>query len=213
MQSGQIEVALKGPETALDEMNRIAGLVHSVTLKVYEDSRDLDLLEPEFKDHVKMVLARCQQRGFVLKPFYTIRTPWTQAKLWRQSRPTQEIQRMTRKLENDGADYLAYILQSVGPQTGRWATNALPGQSWHQWGQAVDCFLLSPKGQAIWAAKHAGYECYATEARALGLTAGYFWDRVDAVHIQAPAEPSPRTTYSWAEINAAMKTMFPEKQG
>lgn len=170
-------------------------------------SRDLSLLNPTFNTQVETMLARCLEKGYELRPFFTLRDVREQAKLWRQSRPRDEIQRAITKLRSESAPYIAQILEAVGPQFGRWATNSLPGQSWHQWGLAVDCFVVDENKRAIWSSKHPGYQCYADEARAQGLTAGYYWTRQDAVHVQGPSQ-GVRSKYTWAQIDQTMRDKF-----
>lgn len=204
-----VEVMLRAEQDAIDEMNRLAGIINSAKKVQAASDRDPDLLDPNFKDMAKLVIARCAADGYTMRPFFTLRSVWKQARLWRQSRPTAEIQRAIQKLRQEGAPFLSEVLKSVGPQVGRWATNALPGQSWHQWGLAVDCFLATPQGRAIWSSGHPGYKVYAEHAVELGLTAGYNWKRQDSVHVQANSK-TVRSVYTWAEIDAAMSLKFSE---
>ena len=166
-------------------------------------SRDLNKLEPVFKETVKELLQNVAALGHTLRPFFTTRSLEDQAKLWRQSRCSEEIDQAMRMLEREGAPALAGVIQNVGPQHGRWATNAMPGTSWHQWGEAVDCFVVSENGRAVWSAKHPAYQAYAEEAKKLGLNAGFFWPSKDAVHVQQRNE-SVRSSYTWAGIEAEM---------
>lgn len=170
-------------------------------------STDLTTLNPIFKKQVDDLLLRCEKKGYILRPFFTTRNVQDQAKLWRQSRPIDEIMRAITKLRAEGAAYIAGVMESVGPQHGRWATNSLPGQSWHQWGLAVDCFVVDENQRAIWSSKHPGYLCYADEAKALGLTPGYYWTRQDAVHVQGPAQ-GVRSKYTWSQIDSEMRQKF-----
>jgi peptidoglycan L-alanyl-D-glutamate endopeptidase CwlK len=170
-------------------------------------STDTSILEPEFREKIEKVLEGCKRRGFELRPFFTVRDVLEQARLWRQSRPLTEIERVVRKLRREGASFIADSIEKVGPQYGRWATNNLPGQSWHQWGMAIDCFVIPDDGHSVWSSKHPGYLAYAEESRSLGLTAGYFWTRQDAVHVQNYKE-GVRSRYTWVEINQEMKERF-----
>lgn len=168
----------------------------------------LDSLIPEFRDKVVSLLANCRKEGFVMQPFYTRRSVEEQAKLWRQSRSTTEISKALSFLEKQGALYLSGVIKGVGPQTGRWATNALPGESWHQYGEAVDCFILdTDTGKAIWSSKHEGYRVYAEEAKKLGLIPGYFWQSQDSVHVQFRQEKVTKT-WTWREIDQKMREQF-----
>lgn len=118
---------------------------------------------------------------------------------------------MLKKVEF--APFLAEVLKSIGPQYGRWATNALPGQSWHQHGLAVDCFLLDGNGHAVWDAGNEGYRIYAEEAVKLGLVAGYFWKpRRDAVHVQKP-KGKVLDQFTWQQLDVLMQEKFSNYNG
>lgn len=167
----------------------------------------MNLLVLGFREKAQLLLENCAELGATLRPFFTLRGVEEQAKLWRQSRPLSEIEATITKLRNEGAQFIADTLGDVGPQHGRWATNALPGQSWHQWGEAIDCFVVGENGRAAWSSKHPSYEIYASEARKLGLNSGYYWQRQDAVHVQLRAQ-GVRAIYTWPEIDRTMKEKF-----
>ena len=176
-------------------------------------SRDLDDLIPEFRSIVDELLNLCDQSGYTMRQFFTLRTPFEQGILWRQSRSTQEINEKISELQNNGADFLAHCIESVGPQNGRHVTNAIPGYSWHQWGEAVDCFWLLD-GRAEWSTRKKvnginGYKNYAELAQSLDLTAGGNWSSFkDWPHTQLRKESSPRRVFSLQEINDQMKATF-----
>lgn len=176
-------------------------------------SRDLEDLIPEFRISVEELLARCDTSGYPMRPFYTLRTPFEQGILWRQSRSRQQIDHKLGELRNKGAEFLAYCIESVGPQNGRHVTNAIPGFSWHQWGEAIDCFWLLDEG-AEWSTRRKvnginGYVNYGTIARTLGLTAGGFWSSFrDWPHVQLRKESNPGRIYSLLEIDKAMVDRF-----
>lgn len=167
---------------------------------------DLALLVDDFEADVRRLLADLLREGYHLRAFFTRRNPWDQARLWRQSRTTQEIHRVAAMLAREGAPFLRDVLLSVGSQEGRWATNALPGQSWHQWDEAVDCFVQE-HGTAVWRRSHLGYLRYAELARERGLVAGYFWRSQDAVHVQKRGG-RVRSLYTWAQIDVEMRSKF-----
>ena len=170
--------------------------------------RAIELLEPDFRESVIRLLAHCEKRGHILRPFFTVRDVYEQARLWRQSRPWPQIETAINDLTLAGAVWLASVLESVGPQSGKWATNALPGQSWHQHGEALDCFVLDQeRNTAIWNARHEGYRVYAKEAVTLGLDPGYYWQRRDAVHVQNNAG-RVLDKHTWAELDELMKERF-----
>lgn len=163
-------------------------------------------LVQEFEFKVGRALSACATAGVEMRPYYRLRTTTEQAKLWRQSRPKEEIEAAVSMLQRERAPYLARCLVEAGAQSGKWATNALPGQSWHQWGEAVDCAVYE-HGKFSWSAAHPGYELYARAAKAEGLEAGYYWQRKDAVHIQFRVA-SVRSLYSWEDIDRLMLNKF-----
>lgn len=171
-------------------------------------SRNLAHLTEDFREQAVELLARCEDAGFVMKPFYTRRTPIEQAILWRQSRSYSTVVAKIKELQLEGAPFLAHCIEMVGPQHGRHVTNAIPGLSWHNHGEAIDCFHQTASGAAEWDAEHKAYLNYAETARSLGLTAGYFWQSCDAVHVQLRKESSPQKLYDLRTIDAIMKERF-----
>ena len=172
--------------------------------------KDLDLLDEDFKGLVISVIWSCQKEGFELVPYYTLRDTYEQARLWRQSRSGEEIKNKINFLRNANADFLADCLEIVGPQYGVWATNAIPGMSWHNWGLAVDCYV-STDGEFEQDPLHPGYIYYAYHAKRLQLEAGLFWKHRDAVHIQYPND-SPGDIYTFKEIDYNMKERYEIKE-
>ena len=176
-------------------------------------SRDLNDLIPEFKPKIEELLNLCEQSGYTMRQFFTLRTPFEQGILWRQSRSSEEVRQKISELRNSGADFLAHCIDSVGPQNGRHVTNAIPGFSWHQWGEAVDCFWLLD-GNAEWSTRKKvngmnGYVNYADKARALGLSAGGFWTSFkDWPHVQMREASNPGRIFSLQEINQHMADRF-----
>jgi len=166
--------------------------------------RDLNSLEKKFKIKVERVIELCKDESIVMVPYFTLRSPWQQAKYWRQSRSTAEVKNAIEMLHEEGAHWLAVILDGVGPQRGRWCTNALPGLSWHQYGEAVDCYLLK-NGKANW--DSVSYKRYAEISEQEGLTAGFFWRSQDAVHVQARKD-KVTFCYDWIDIDAIMQKKF-----
>lgn len=176
-------------------------------------SHILNSLLPDFKEKIEIVLGNCLNRGVEMRPNEGLRDPLKQARYWRQSRTTEEIRTKILQLRNKDSNFLADCLESVGPQYGDHVTDAIPGLSWHQWGEAIDCYWVV-NGRASWDLNLVinglnGYMVYADEARNLGLNAGYFWRRFkDAPHIQLRDENSPAKLYSYPEIDHIMETRF-----
>lgn len=170
---------------------------------------DLDTLTPIFKEKVIQLLDNCKKRGAVLFTYTYIRDPWQQARLYRQSRTKSQINNAIKMLKDNKADFLAQVMEEVGVQYGRWASNSLPGCSWHQFENAIDSFVVD-KGVAVWRRSNIGYQIYAEEAVKLGLTAGMYFSRSDAVHVQMDNCNVLQKYGNWSEIDRLMQIRFKE---
>ncbi len=190
-------------------------------------SRDQQKLVPAFREKVDRQLVSCARQGVEMRAFYTERTPWEQARIYRSTRATAQILKSAEYLRESGASYLANILTAVGPQhsppgSQGHLTNALPGASWHQWGEAVDCFWLL-EGEAIWSVKHTislngqedvnGYLIYGEEAIEQGLLSGGMAWGWDWPHVQLRSESSPLDAgYSWPAISTMMHNRYGDNE-
>jgi hypothetical protein len=174
---------------------------------------DIKLLKPEFKTKVDELLQKCSAEGIIMRPNESLRDPFVQAKYWRQSRSGEEIKRKIADLTAQGAPFLAHCIDSVGPQHGDPVTNSIPGLSWHQWGEALDCFWVVD-GKAEWSTRRLvdgknGYQVYATIADGMGLTAGGLWTSFkDWPHVQLRKAASPMGTFTLQQVDKAMKDQF-----
>lgn len=174
---------------------------------------DLDKLDPALKTKVLELIKRCQKRGVDMRPSNGLRDPFEQARLWRQSRSAEEITLKIQQFETAGASFLAECIRSVGPQHGPHVTNTPPGISWHQWGEALDCFWLVDS-KAEWSTQKLingvnGYKIYAEEAKNVGLDAGGLWKKFkDWPHVQLRAAASAQSVMSLIEIDTTMKERF-----
>lgn len=165
--------------------------------------RDPALLEPGFRGELERLVAALHAQGFEFRLSTTLRTPWQQGRLWRQSRSRAVVSARIVDLRSSGAGYLADVLEAVGPQSGPPVTRAIPGLSWHQWGEAADLALIE-RGAAVWDAGHAGYHALAITAETIGLVSGRSFG--DAPHVQARrTEPS---ALPLAEVAAEMRERF-----
>lgn len=171
-------------------------------------SRDLDDLEPEFREKVVRVQESCDAKGYPMRCYFTLRDPQTQARFWRQSRATKQIDTAKAMLLERGATWLAEILEAVGPQYGRRITGALPGFSWHQHGLAADHFHLDSDGKAEWDPTHSAYYYYTQAAEEEGLTAGARFTNSDAPHIQALSHRVREHFVSYVTLDDLMKDRF-----
>ncbi len=185
-------------------------------------SRDLDLLEKNFRNAYKVVLCELKSRyGLEFRPTETVRTPFEQAKLYRKSRTSRSIRSQIRYLEDNQAPFLAHCLESVGPQPGklgRHVTGAVPGLSWHQHGLACDAVWILPSGRAGWSTeteiklktgdKGNGYRIYADLCEAEGLYNGGLMWGWDWPHTQSTDHSSPLSTMGLSEIDKDMERKF-----
>lgn len=174
---------------------------------------NLDLLIPDMRNKVDLLLASCMTRGVEMRPNCTLRDPFEQARLWRQSRSIYKINQYVKELTNSGAHFLAYCITSVGPQHGDPVTQCPPGYSWHQWGEALDCFWVVNNNDEWSTLKLIngvnGYRVYAEEAEKLGLTAGGHWNSFkDWPHVQLRKSANASSVMSLREINDEMKSRF-----
>ncbi|MFS8047042.1 M15 family metallopeptidase [Rhizobium sp. BR 314] len=176
----------------------------------------LDGLEDVFREKIENLLKDLLNVGVEMRPCTSLRTPQEQAKLWRQSRAREEIISAIARLQNGGAPFLAELLNDVGPQHGPHVTNALPGLSWHQWGESLDCFW-AVNGSAEWSPSKVidgvnGYQLYAARANDMGLDAGGLWRSLkDWPHLQLRKAGSPVLAgFSLSDIDAIMKSRFGE---
>jgi len=162
-------------------------------------------LVPSFQAKCVALIEACEVRGVKMVPYYGRRTARQQAELWRRGRSSTEITAKMKELRSKGAPYLADVIEEAGPQQGRWATNALPGFSWHNWGKAMDCFW-EKDGVANWDTNGEGYRVYHEEAKKLGLYPAFFDYRKDAVHVQD--EPTGRSFPPLAAVSAEMQKLY-----
>lgn len=163
----------------------------------------LDSLTPDFRARVEQLLAALRAKGIEMRPYSTVRTPFEQAALWRQGRTSEQIGATCARLRMQGAPRIAAAIEKVGPQHGRKVTNAVPGASWHNHGEAVDCFRVVD-GAADWD-EHAYHE-YARVARAMNLKPG--GDFGDWPHVQF-RHHEPHKQMTWQQIEIALCERFP----
>jgi peptidoglycan LD-endopeptidase CwlK len=166
-------------------------------------------LDSTFESKLRVLLADLQTAGIIMRPYFGVRDCVTQAKLWRQSRSMPTISAKIAELRAAGAHYLADAIVKAGPVSGQWATNAIPGYSWHQHGSAMDCVWMR-NGVEEWGVDidgpKNGYRVYATAAPGYGLTS--LANIGDWGHVQLHAAGSPAGQYTLQEIDTLMRTKF-----
>ncbi|HEU0148736.1 MAG TPA: glycoside hydrolase domain-containing protein [Bradyrhizobium sp.] len=175
----------------------------------------LDGVVPDMKARVLLLIQESTKKHVKMVPASGVRTPQSQAKLWKQSRTKAQAAAAVTRLRSGGARFLADILEATSAPKGPHVTNALPGMSWHQWGEAVDCYW-EVNGKPEWDpdAIHSGvqgYHVYAdlAETKAIGLTAGGHWKTFkDWPHVQLRPAASPLNVYTVAEIDRHMREKY-----
>lgn len=170
----------------------------------------LGSLHPQFHIACQELLRLCEQQGLEIRIYCTVRTCTEQAKLFRRSRTRREVAQRAQSLTDRGFPFLAESLLSVGPQAGKLGahiTNAAPGESFHQYGLAVDGAPFVG-GKFLWDASAPEWQVYGQAAQYLGLTwAGSWTSFCEFPHVQFVAKRSPLTHFeSPAEVEHALRT-------
>ncbi len=175
-------------------------------------SRNIDDLRRAFRPKARQLIQDTRSSGFEVVPYFTLRTPLEQAKLWRMTRGKSEIGRKMQYLYDEGALYIANCLEAVGkcypgPGITGHVTRAVPGESWHNWGEAMDVYLKID--DAIeWDGDHEGYAAYGTNAEDLGLTWGGMWNDPDPGHVQGPPMKVVDYMGDIQRVSAALERKF-----
>lgn len=137
-------------------------------------SRRLEDLVPEVQAMAKEHILRCADAGFELLIYCTLRDEQEQARLYRQSRTKEQVQKKMDQLTAKGFPALAKILKDVGPQkTAPKVTNAGPGESFHQYNRAYDCVPVV-QGKPIWGTGGEGAALWEKVGK-LGKKCGLEW--------------------------------------
>lgn len=133
--------------------------------------------------------------GYDLLVYNGLRTLEEQAKIYRKSRTTKEINDKQDMLIKDGYYILADVLEKVGKQTGKLGdhkTYAAPGESWHNYNEAFDA-VPTLEGNPLW-----NYKKHKSLWDTLGeisiefkLIWGGSWKFKDYTHFQTKIETNP----------------------
>jgi len=164
----------------------------------------LNELHEEFRLRLREALRICAAEGVVMAPYCGRRDCAEQARIYRRSRTLAQITAKIAQLRAAGFPELARALEAVGPQTGvvgQHATNAAPGESWHQYLVAVDCVPLVD-GKAIWGANEPEWKVYGEAVRYVGLEwAGDWVSFKEYPHCQLGNNKNPLTAYGPGAIS------------
>lgn len=165
---------------------------------------DFTKLDPTFTPLLQQLIANMEALGHTVNPYYGIRTLSEQAKIWRRSRTTAQVNDLIQQLKEGGANYAASVLVGVGPQpTGPWGTNTYL-YSYHLIGKACDMFIDGDMaGGPV-------YDVLATEALKLGLTPGRNFSTPDSGHVQLSAQELSKT-YTLAQMDEILRDIALKK--
>ena len=99
----------------------------------------LDGLLPSFQNLIENFTEKLNVTGIRYRLINGYRSGIEQAKLWRQGRSTALIMRVREELRAKGEKVISGFILDAGPQTNPYiVTHALPFQSPHQFGCALD---------------------------------------------------------------------------
>lgn len=165
----------------------------SVPIYRMEKHYTLKLLTPGARRKAKQVIDICKNEEFDLIFFSSLRHLDEQAIFYRQSRSWEEIKLKIKELRNTGFDFLADAIEKVGYRKGLHVTDAAPGESWHNYGEAWDaapminngiCFTYSD-GKKYW-------NKYGKAIRKVGMYWGGNWHKPkDYPHAQLREYSNP----------------------
>lgn len=160
-------------------------------------------MNPDLHKRLHNLINTCHEKyGVTVVQFQGDVDYATQARLWAQSRTSFERDRACDYLANSGAPRLADILRTQVCLCGRWATNALPGGSWQQFGEAA-LLVAVEDGRAVWKRECPAYRWLAFEAVPLGLFSGYNY-AVPDVQLITMHRRSPIKEYGWTKIESLL---------
>lgn len=161
-------------------------------------------LKPELRDKLGKVIELSRADGFRVEIYRAFTSPEEQADLWLKSRCADEVETAAKAIEAEGAFFIADLIRKRNPNGGKRETDLLPGQSWHQYGEAADLRIIGPEGRVIWAPGYFGYEVFAKHCAAQGLVSGFFWRKKDVHHVQLRPH-SVRAVMEWRNIDAFVR--------
>jgi peptidoglycan L-alanyl-D-glutamate endopeptidase CwlK len=175
----------------------------------YTDSCRIEDLLPELARKAERILRQCEEAGLELHIRCTWRPLEKQAVLYRASHTREQVTAKIALLRQRRFGFLADILLEVGPQptSKRAVTNAAPGESWHNYGEAFDAVPVIG-GQEMWNYNDAPFEwdMYGQLVREAGLTWGGDWRRLrDFPHAQLRAETNPLKVMTAEEVRAVLR--------
>ncbi len=178
-------------------------------LSPFIQSRDHLLLEPKFLEKLQQLIARCEAERIQLKIGTGIRGPGAQGWMWCRSRSAFEVEQKCRIIKVSAPTMASFLRQefaALGPPM----TESLPGQSWHQWGEAADVYAAVGDA-AAWSGTPARIVRELCKEVGLYHGLGFHMSRRHW-HVQLREEMTPLMVRglcdSWADVEAEMLKRF-----
>jgi hypothetical protein len=176
---------------------------------------ELSLLVPDFRKQMMKALAKAKEQRLNIQVLTTVLSPMEQASLWKQGRSKIAAELKTLALENAKAPYLAECLRLSQPQGTNIVTELLPGQSWHQWGEAASLIWVEGTRKINWSSRdnHGGQNGYHAFAKILEefslVCCGEFENTDEAWRTaQLRHDRYPSDVYDLIHIDTEMKKRF-----
>jgi len=138
--------------------------------------RDIELLDPVFKEKIKIFLSKLDEKGILYYIFETKRNTEVQTAYYAQGRkPLEEVNALRKKAG------LYLLSEANNKKKITWTM-----KSKHIEGKAIDIVprAVGPIPKPWWGAPDADYKIIAEVAKECGLNAGYFWEEKDAPHVE-----------------------------
>lgn len=150
-------------------------------------------LHPDAAGKLQEFVQACADNGHDLLVYCGYRSLEEQARLYRQGRTALAIGQKIDKLRAAGFGFLGDIIAGVGPQKGdKVVTDAAPGESFHNYGMAIDAVLLI-NGKPDWDVKDVlAWRAVGDIALAMGVEwAGRWTSFKEMVHFQVGRGANP----------------------
>jgi len=169
-------------------------------------SKSLSDLTPETMTRAKKIIEICENNGVELLIYCTLRSLREQAILFRQGRSWSQISDKINRLKIAGYAELGDLIEKVGPQhETKKVTNAGPGESWHNFGEAFDAVPIVG-GKALWNDK-VKYQVYGDSVVACGMNWAGNWKTFrEFPHAQLRSGGNPLKVMSPDEISEFLST-------
>ena len=103
------------------------------------ESKDPSLLDEVLGGRLEKLVAKCSHENIKLAVSATVRGPGAQGRAWCRSRTEADVVGTAASLVKV-APFIASFIRPEWSGLGPQETLELPGNSWHQWGTAVDVF-------------------------------------------------------------------------